>query len=368
MLVRDPKRFLAGLGAITLATLAVFVCLGFFTGLNDSQARITSTLRGDLVVFDRKTKSVTRFQRMFRSDLYRLLALDGVAEVVPIHQGAVEIKNPETGMYKSIQFFAFPPEAMPFRLPELSALAARLGHPGTIVFDSMSRPHFGPIGAGMEVDVEGVPVRVVGTVRYGPNFGRHGSIFMDTATLTARLGKRHHESISFGLVRARPGTDLGVLKAAIQGYLSKGLKVVTPDELYLREMLFTLRLTPAGALLGLGLLVAIIVGCVVAYQILYTEITDHLAQFATCKAMGFSQGFLSSLVLQEALLLSVLGFAPGVAVTLLVYRSIEDSTRTIMELTSFRVAVGFVLTLLMCAVAARVAVGRAIEADPAELF
>jgi putative ABC transport system permease protein len=368
MLVRDTRRFLGSVCAIVLATTSMFVCLGFYTSLNDGQARVTAFLRADLVVFHRGTNSLTRFRDINRPNLYRLSALEGIEELATLHQGAVELKNPDTKMYKSIQFFAFPPEAEPLSLPELRRNARRLGQPGAIIFDSLSREHFGDIEPGMEVEVDQTTLRVIDTTRFGPNFSRHGTIFMDVATLESRLAVHRREMISLGLVRAEPGVDLAVLEGRIRAQLPPFMDVMTPDELYYRELLYTLRLTPAGAILALGLLVALVVGCVIAYQVLFTEVTDHLAQFATCKAMGFSPAFLKRTVLQEALLLTILGFPVGILATLLVYSFLEWRTHNVMELTPIRVAVGFVLTLVMCSVAARMAVQRAIDEDPADLF
>jgi putative ABC transport system permease protein len=368
MLVRDTRRFLGAVCAIVLATTAMFVSLGFYTSLNDAQARVTAFLDADLVIFHRGTGSLTLFLDISRPHLYRLSTLEGVTGIAPLHQGAVELKNPETDMYKSIQFFAFQPETEPLSLPELKRNARRLGQPGTIIFDALSREHFGDIEAGMVVEVDGTPLRVIDTTRFGPNFSRHGTIFMDVATLESRLAIPRGELISLGLVRTEPGVDLAVLEGRIRAQLPGYMDVMTPDELYYRELLYTLELTPAGAILALGLLVALVVGCVIAYQVLFTEVTDHLAQFATCKAMGFSPGFLKRTVLQEALLLTVLGFPLGILATLLVYAFLEYRTRNVMELTPIRVAVGFALTLLMCSVAARMAVQRAIDEDPADLF
>ncbi len=368
MTVRDPLRFLVSLAAIAFSTLALFLCLGFFNGMNDSQARIASVLAGDLLVLDRRTQSVTNFHDIGRSALYRMLGEPGIAEIIPVHQGALEIENPDTRMRKSIQYFAFPPGTDPFGLPGLEDHLPALRQPGTIVYDRDSREFYGRIDAGMDVLVAGVPVRVVGTVRYGPNFSRHGSIFMSDGTLTQRLGERRSDSISLGVVRLSPGADREAIRRRLQERLPEDFEVATRDELHTRELLFNVLTTPIGALLGVGLLLAVFVGVVVAYQVLYNEVTDHLPQFATLKAMGFSRTFLARVVLQQAFLLALLGFLPGAGLAWLAYQSLERASGTLMALNAARLLAALSLTLVMGVLAGRLALARALAADPADLY
>lgn len=126
--------------------------------------------------------------------------------------------------------------------------------------------------------------------------------------------------------------------------------------------------TTIGFIFTLGTLMGFIVGMVIVYQILYTDVSDHLAEYATLKAMGYKSRFLYSVVLQEAFILAVLGFIPGFALCLGLYKLVRDGTALPMFMTIDRVATVFVLTLIMCVISGGIAMRRVQAADPADIF
>ena len=54
-----------------------------------------------------------------------------------------------------------------------------------------------------------------------------------------------------------------------------------------------------------------LVGLVIVYQVLSTDVADHLREYATFKAMGYPHRFFLGIVFEEALILGVIGFVPG---------------------------------------------------------
>jgi putative ABC transport system permease protein len=114
--------------------------------------------------------------------------------------------------------------------------------------------------------------------------------------------------------------------------------------------------------------VGFLVGFVVVYQILYTEVTNHLPQYATLKAMGFSDGYLLKVVFSQALLLSVLGYFPGFVLALGLYRVATNAIQMQFEMTLQRAVLVFCLTVVMCCLSAMMAINRIRTADPAEVF
>jgi len=111
-----------------------------------------------------------------------------------------------------------------------------------------------------------------------------------------------------------------------------------------------------------------VVGIVVVYQILYTDVSDHLAEYATLKAMGYTDGYLLMVVFQEAMILAVLGFIPGFLVSHGLYVLTQAATRLPIAMTWGRATTVFTMTVVMCFVAGAVAVRRLQAADPADIF
>jgi putative ABC transport system permease protein len=111
-----------------------------------------------------------------------------------------------------------------------------------------------------------------------------------------------------------------------------------------------------------------VVGAIIVYQILFADVTDHLAEYATLKAMGYPNSYLFSIVLQEALILAVLGYLPGLALCAWLYRLTENATRLPMTL-DLRLGLFVIgLAVVMCSVSGMVAVRKIRSADPAEIF
>ena len=109
-------------------------------------------------------------------------------------------------------------------------------------------------------------------------------------------------------------------------------------------------------------------GVIICYQIIYSDIADHMSEFATLKAMGYGHSFFLNLVLRQSLYLSVMGFVPGLLVSYLFYAGLSRFTGLTMRL-SPGVALSVLLaTMLMCSISGLLALRKLLSVDPAELF
>lgn len=362
----DRRRLALSLCGIAFAVLIMFVEMGFFNGLNDSQAMLPSLLNADLVVLHKKRVHLLESYRFNPLRVSMIQAFEEVEEVVPFYEGFTTLRNPQTRQVRKIYTWAFPPGTRPLRIPKLDTYEERLKTPRTILFDRRSRYIFGRIEAGMEVDLEyDMRHTVVGLIELGPNFGYDGYVLMSASAWKA-LGNTDH--VSLGLVRVRPGVDVARLQARLTAELPDDVTILTPEQLRRREVAFTTRATPAGIVFGTGLVIGLIIGAMVCYQILFNTIYDHLPQYATLKAMGFTSRFLRGVVMKQALLLSLLGYIPGLLASMAVYEVIEYRTSIIMTLNLSRMGVIFPLTVFMCGLAGMFAVRILARADPAELY
>jgi putative ABC transport system permease protein len=135
-----------------------------------------------------------------------------------------------------------------------------------------------------------------------------------------------------------------------------------------REKWFWWTNTPIGFAFGAGVVLGFVVGMVICYQILSSDVADHLAEYATLKAIGYPNRYLSLVVLQEALILAAAGFVPGMLVTFGVYVLLTEITGLPMRLTPGRGGLVLVLTVVMCVVSGLMAVGKVKKVDPADVF
>jgi len=368
MLLHQKRRLALSLSAMAFTVLIMFMELGFFNGINDSQSRLPPAFKADLVMMDRKSIHLNKFDKMIRIRLNQVLKFDAVQDVVPMFKGNVGLNNRKTELSKMISVLAFPPDSDPLIVRGYDENKEELKKQGTILFDRLSRKIFGEIEPGGYVEINDRVYRVGGFVDMGPNFSIDGTILMSDSTWLWGRWTGGMDSIAYGLIRARPGTDIQTLKRKILSQLPDDILVLTPEEMRRREVFHTIKAAPLGAIFGVGMVIGFIIGVIICYQILYNEITDHMPQYATLRAMGFSDRFLKNVVVQEALWLSVLGFVPGVAAAHLLYRWVEDYTGILMAFTAGRALLILFLTVFMCALAGLIAVKKVIKADPAELY
>ena len=174
--------------------------------------------------------------------------------------------------------------------------------------------------------------------------------------------------IDVGVIKLKEGANPLAVRARLQAILPKDVLVLTRDELLNREQKYWAENTPIGFVFRVGLIMGLIVGSVVVYQILYSDVSDHLAEYATLKAMGYSDRFLFGIVIQESLILSILGFLPGLALSQVVYVIAYRATLLPLHMDLTRVGIVYLLTAGMCAFSGALAMRRLRMADPAEIF
>lgn len=126
--------------------------------------------------------------------------------------------------------------------------------------------------------------------------------------------------------------------------------------------------SPIGFLFGFGAVIGFVVGTVIVYQILYSDVSDHLPEYATLKAMGYGDVYLINVLMQESLIMAALGFIPGFIVSLGLYSIATAATFISITMSVNRAVLVSGLTIVMCVVSGGVAMRKLQEADPADIF
>jgi putative ABC transport system permease protein len=158
------------------------------------------------------------------------------------------------------------------------------------------------------------------------------------------------------------------VKEELIALLPKEVTVETKSRYVQGEMDYWSESTPVGFIFLLGVVLGFVVGIVICYQIIFANIADHQAEFATLKAMGYTTPFFIGIVLGKSIYLSILGFIPGLLISAGIFEVLSRSTGLLMELTVFRALSIYVLTLVMCIISGCLAIRKVLELEPAELF
>ncbi len=365
LLTLSGRRLLAAFAGMAVAVVVMFVELGLLLGILDSQAAMAGLIRSDLVVMNVDRTNLHKWDTLDRVRISQIGGMEGVEAALPVYQVPMGLKNPEDEAIRRIVVLAFPARDVPLAIGDIDEISAALSIPGNVLFDQLSRPIYSAIGVGQDIELDGAMHRVAGLVSIGPDIVNDGAVVMSEGTL---LTRRPNARPIMGAIRLIPGTDIAAARDRIQANLPDDVRVFTPNEVRWREIEFTLRSAPIGILFGIGMLAGLVIGSITCYQILFNEIVDRLEQYATLKAMGFSEMFLRRVILEQSVLLSWGGFAVGLLFSWAVYSYIADRTALLVQLSVFSVLTIFVLTNLMSVVAGQLALRRVLTADPAELY
>jgi putative ABC transport system permease protein len=270
--------------------------------------------------------------------------------------------------------FGINPEVNLFNLPGVSENLNKLKLPDVVLYDRSSRVEYGPItdsfnqGKIVTAEVRRRQVKVGGLFTLGASFGADGNLITSDLNFLRIFNNRQRGLIDIGVIKLKPGADPNQVAQYLRSYLPTGINVLTKEEFVEFERNYWASSTAIGFIFTLGTIMGFIVGTVIVYQILYTEVTDHLSEYATLKAIGYTQNYLLTVILQEAFLLAVVGYLPGFACALVLYNVARDATLLPIFMSYDRAIMVIMLTILMCFISGMIAIRKLGSADPADIF
>jgi len=375
-LTHEPRRLVTALAGVAFAVLLMFIFLGFKNALYDSQIQLIKILNADIVVINSIKDNMFVPEQFALRRLYQARAFEGVEAAYPLYTNTADWKNPITKEIRPLRVLAFNPHDPVLLVPGVLENLDALQLPWTVLIDEQARPEVGPKQAGIVTELMEQQVRVVGTFSIGTDFAAgNGNVIMSDQNFLryfARLGpeedSRTLNTVDVGLIKVTPGTDVAALVNTLREQLPKDVRVLTKAEFAQQELTYWQQNTNIGFVFGLLTSMSFVVGIILVYQILYTDVADHWAEYATLKAMGYSRLHLLGVVMQEAVILAVLGFIPGTIVSLGLYDLASDATGLLMQMTPERSLHIFLITLVMCLISGMIAVRKVLQTDPAEVF
>ena len=374
LLTRQPVRLLVALAGISFAGILMFMQLGFRDGLFDASVTAHRLFDADVVLISPRSASSVSMEAFPRRRLVQTLADSDVHGVTPVHWGLMLWRNPETRRNRSILALGFNPDDPFFVDPSLAEKTDALKQKGRILFDQLSRPEFGPIadwyrdGRVVETEIAGNRVRVAGLVSLGTSFGADGNLLTSTETFLDLMPQKPPGAIEVGLVRLKPGADPEQVVSRLRQRLPKDVSVLTKQGFIDFEQNYWKSSTSIGFIFTLGAAMGFVVGCVIVYQVLYTDVSDHLPEYATLMAMGYRLSHLLGVVVREGFYLAAMGYVPAYMAGQGLYWFVRDATKLPVGMDLSRALTVLVMILVMCMLSSFLAMRRLIDADPAEIF
>ncbi|MCL1469519.1 ABC transporter permease DevC [Argonema antarcticum] len=373
-LTREKMRLLIALAGIGFADLLMFMQLGFKTALFNSAIAIHERFQGDLVLVSPRSEFLGQMVEFPRTRLYQARGFEGVESVSYLYIAPGSWKNPVNPSYnRSLFIFGFDPARPVFDIPEVNEQLDKIKLPDVFLFDEASRAEFGPVaelfkqGKTVTTELSERRIKIGGLFKLGVSFTADGNVITSDLNFI-RVTKRSLEKIDIGFINLKPGADPQIVLENIQKKLPNDVKVLTLKGFMEMEKHYWETSTAIGFIFGLGVGMGFIVGIVIVYQILYTDVADHLPEYATLKAMGYTDLYLLNVVFQEAILLSVLGYIPGFIISMGLYNVAKSGTGLPMIMTLDLALTVMILTIVMCFISGAIAVRKLQAADPADIF
>jgi len=361
----------AGIG---FAILVIFVQLGFYSSVLNTALAITSRLNADLVLISPRFVHLSEAGSIPRARLFQVMAAPEVVSATPMYLRYIISRDAAIGEYCRLFAMGFPIAdaaiAPPLRIDGISEQLDALRPSGDVLMDRLSQEKCGPSSPENEFELMGQAARVVGGFELGVGFLGDGAIVASDDSF-GRYFSRHGYSLDrphLGLIRLEAGSDLVAAAASLRARLPEDVLVVTLEELNAYQHKHWVQNTAVGNIFGMGTVAGFLVGVVVLFQILSTDIRNHLPLYATLRAMGYTSRRLYTYVLEQSWIFAALGYAPALLLTLILFPIVHEVTRLPVFLTA-KLALGVLLmSFAMCSVAAVLSSRRLRRADPAELF
>jgi putative ABC transport system permease protein len=371
---RERTRLLVAIAGIAFADMLIFIQMGFEGALFDAAVQPHRNLQADLVLTNPQMQTLFSVKAFPRERLYQTLAHPEVASVNGVYVATGQWKNPETKLERAILVWGIDPAAPSFKFPEVNQNLNKIQPLNRVLFDQAGRPEYGVVAADYQqagifkAELNDKLIQVDGLFTNGASFAADGNVIASDSTFLQLFPNRRAHEIEVGLIHLKPGANLELVRAQLDAVLPDDVLIGTTEDFAQIELDYWANGTGIGFIFGLGVGVGFIVGIVIVYQILYSDVSEHLQEFATLKAMGYTDNYLLGVLIQESLLLAFLGYLPSIGLALGLYQLAFVATMLPISMNLQRSITVLILTILMCSVSGGVAMGKLRSADPADIF
>jgi putative ABC transport system permease protein len=384
-LTHDWRRLIVAVAGIGFAVLLMFTQVGFQNALFDSQVKMIDDLQGDIFLVSRAKYTLAAEKRFPLELVNQARSASGVSGAYPLYTELTlsRLKSFDRGAPSK----AFPIRSIGFRLDDpifnserINSQLEQLRLPHAALIDVRSKRDNFPFPTESDAELAKVQAELadrkivmVGTFDLGTDFAHDGNLAMSAENFAAYFPQRVQfgdplSVVDLGIVHVDDKTRIEEVRDTIDQILDDRVVVLTRAQFREQEIGFWDNSTPIGIIFTAGKIIGFIVGMVICYQVIYSDIADHMHEFATLKAMGYTTGYFLRLIVTEGFFLSFVGFIPGFIVSVGLYALLANSTGLLLRMTPYSVTQVLVLTIAMCIGSGLLAVRKLLAADPANLF
>ncbi|QEG22476.1 ABC transporter permease DevC [Mariniblastus fucicola] len=372
-LVSNRLRFAAAAAGVAFAGILVFVQLGMMGAFSEAIRVTYSGFEADVMISASDATGIMDGSNVASRRMYQALGVPGVTEACPLFVGMTKWQN-DNGTNIEFNTIGIDPARQSFIGTAIGNVNS-LKLANNVLLDRRARGmesgqlSQATLDSPLVLEANNQQLAVVGTVSFGGGFSGDGFMVVSDQTFMRLFPARFSGAPNHILLKIGKGEDPGIVVDRIRTALNaQSLEIRTIEAAIEQDVQYQTTVRPVGLIFGMGVIIGIIVGIVIVYQILSTDVADHLREYATFKAMGYDQRYFRSIIFEEAIILAIAGFIPALLVALGIYTVMAEATGLPIAMNLARAAAVFVGTVGSCALSGMIAMRKLANADPADLF
>ena len=366
-LFHDKVRFAVTLTGIVFALVLIIVQFGLFLGFTTTTSNNIDHSKADIWVVFHGVGYFDTGKSFSERKYYQVLATPGVGQAEKYMQAFAFWKRPD-GRVENIQIIGFHPGSglgEPWNLVKGSVWDV-MEEDGVLV-DEVYKKKLGVEKVGDRVEIGDHRARVAGFTQGIRSFTTSPFVyakFKNSLDYTRR--DSNEASTAYVLVKAATGVDPRLLRDRLRQRLTD-VDVYTTAEFSAKTRFYWMFTTGAGMAVLTAALMGLIVGVAVVAQTIYAATMDHIREYGTLKAMGAKNSYLYRVLIEQAVLSGVLGYAVALIVAHFIVKASEKGGAVILMPWSMTLGM-LVLAVVMCIGAAMVSIHKVTKIDPAMVF
>ena len=364
-LFHDKVRLTVTLTGIVFSVVLIVVQLGLFIGFTTATSNLIDHSGADLWITSKNVPYVEQGVAFSERKLNQVRAVPGVADAQKIIAHWTQWKRHDGGQ-ESVQVVGINVDDQlerPWNL--LAGRVEDLKSPDAVILDELYKQKLGVTHLGEVFEIGGYRARVVGFTRGIRSFTTSPYVFTSFKNAQDFTGLREDQTL-FILVKVTPGADHERVRRALLAHVAD-VDVLTSAQFSRLTTFYWMFTTGAGVAVLIAAVLGLVVGFVVVAQTIYATTMDHIREYGTLKAMGAPNSYVYKVIMKQAAISAVIGYALGMFVSVFVVHGSQKGGAAILMPTPMAVGM-FFLTLLMCVGAALVSINKVTRIDPAMVF
>ena len=372
-LMHRRTRFIAALAGVAFANVLVFVQVSLMNSMSLATLRPYDFFQADIMISAQDANSLSEGGNVARQWMFQAMQDPEVTAGMGLMMA--NVSWPRVQKTLALTTFGVDPEQRGFLAPGIAEKGGLLQIRDTALLDRLSRGLPRDEAAAIRpqsptrFEVSGKTLTISDTFAGGGGFGGDGFMIVSDQTFLDLFPARSSAAPDHILLQVAPGADPDRVAARLRKIITdKAVRIRSYAAAKAEDLVYQQTRRPTGIIFGFGVLIGVLVGIVIVYQVLSADVADHLSEYATFKAMGYPRRFFLGVVFEEALILAFLGFFPGAIIGTAILTLMRKATTLPLTMTPGMAATVFLATLVTCVVSGAIATRRLSSADPADLF